>query len=292
MSRTPPRLLASLLLANTAALALECGQPVPQQAGPYYLEGAPARENGVVCVELATGQEQRLVMNGRVLDAECKPVEGAHLEFWQADATGNYYDCPRCPLKAPAQVADAFYCRGSVHAGTDGTFGMETTMPGSYVTRPVMHLHLKVHTPVGSYTTQLYFKHDALSSSYPSDIVLDAKLVDETWVVSDHAIVVPYVFPTNATTATTTTTTAVTTTNAPTTTTTATTTGTTRAAAAETTTRAAAAETTTRAAAAETTATSTTSDDVRVDSLSASTTSSAVGLALCSPLVIITLSRS
>ena len=146
-----------------------------------------------------------------------------------------------------------------------------------------MHLHLKVHTPVGSYTTQLYFKHDALSSSYPSDIVLDAKLVDETWVVSDHAIVVPYVFPTNATTATTTTTTAVTTTNAPTTTTTATTTGTTRAAAAET---------TTRAAAAETTATSTTSDDVRVDSLSASTTSSAVGLALCSPLVIITLSRS
>ncbi|XRB03453.1 intradiol_dioxygenase [Pycnococcus provasolii] len=182
---------------------------VAQQEGPYYMENAPARTDGVLCEynQDANKQETRLNITGRVLSArsECQPAS-ATLDFWQADASGEYYDCPLCPVKAPAPFQDSFYCRGKVQADDNGRFFATTIMPHNYISRPVLHLHLKVHLGGEVHTTQLYFAHDPLSKSYSNDIVMDAQFDSETntWVVQDHIIVVPHEIPSSASSTTTT----------------------------------------------------------------------------------------
>lgn len=85
-----------------------------------------------------------LVLTGRVLSMGCQPVAGALLDFWQADAVGNYDNT-------------GFRLRGHQFADTDGRYRLLTIVPGLYPGR-TRHIHVKVqapHRPV--FTTQVYF---------------------------------------------------------------------------------------------------------------------------------------
>src|SRR5438874_11020092 len=57
-----------------------------QTEGPYFKPGSPARTSLIESGMTGT----RLVLSGRVLTPACAPVAGATLDFWQADASGNY----------------------------------------------------------------------------------------------------------------------------------------------------------------------------------------------------------
>lgn len=65
----------------------ECsGVPTPSQTeGPYYKVGSPERVN---ISQGVTGEP--LAITGFVFDKNCKPVSNAWLDFWQADANGEY----------------------------------------------------------------------------------------------------------------------------------------------------------------------------------------------------------
>lgn len=131
-------------LASSAALALSpaltapafaqpssCAPTKPDMLGPFYKPGAPERA--------ATGHG--LLVSGTVRSArDCAPLAGARLEWWSADADGEYRD----DLRA-TQVTRA-----------DGAFRYETVMPGRYPGRPP-HVHVKISAP-GHRTlvTQLY----------------------------------------------------------------------------------------------------------------------------------------
>ena len=67
--------------------AQPCGGPTPaDMEGPFYKAGAPAKTS---LVEPGSKAE-KLVLSGRVLSADCKPLAGVKLDFWQADAEGTY----------------------------------------------------------------------------------------------------------------------------------------------------------------------------------------------------------
>jgi protocatechuate 3,4-dioxygenase beta subunit len=115
----------------TSAQAPSCAPTKPDMLGPFYKPSAPERA--------VTGQG--LVVSGTVRSARgCGPLPGALLEWWSADARGEYQD----------------ELRATQHTGTDGTFRYETAAPGRYPGRPP-HLHVKISAP-GHRTlvTQIY----------------------------------------------------------------------------------------------------------------------------------------
>jgi protocatechuate 3,4-dioxygenase beta subunit len=111
-----------------------------QTEGPYFTRNSPLRRSLVV--EDVTGP--RLVLGGSVLGLDCKPLAGALLDFWQADAEGAYDN-------------QGFRLRGHQFTDADGRYRLETVVPGLYPGR-TRHIHVKVQAKGGPVlTTQLYF---------------------------------------------------------------------------------------------------------------------------------------
>jgi protocatechuate 3,4-dioxygenase beta subunit len=85
-----------------------------------------------------------LTVTGRVLSTDCEPVASALLDFWQANDAGEYDN-------------EGYTLRGHQFAADNGTFRLETILPGLYPGR-TRHIHVKVQAanrPV--LTTQVYF---------------------------------------------------------------------------------------------------------------------------------------
>jgi protocatechuate 3,4-dioxygenase beta subunit len=136
-------LIAVVVLLAPLGVAAQssCGPPTPpDMEGPFYTPGAPMRASLVE----PGAKGERVVLTGRVLGADCKPVAGALLDVWQADEKGEYDN-------------KGFRYRGKVTADGDGRYRVETILPAEYPGRP-RHLHVKVQRPGGrALTTQLYF---------------------------------------------------------------------------------------------------------------------------------------
>lgn len=142
MIRTKRRtLLVAALALPFAARGQSCAQPTPRDMeGPFYKAGAPMRASIVE----PDSKGERLELAGRVLAADCKPVRGALLDFWQADERGDYDNT-------------GFRYRGKVTADAEGRYRIETILPPPYMGRP-RHIHVKLQRPGGRVlTTQLYF---------------------------------------------------------------------------------------------------------------------------------------
>jgi len=112
-----------------------------QTEGPYYKPETPERnslfEEGM--------QGTRLILVGYVLDQNCQPLTRAWLDFWQADANGEYDNT-------------GYRLRGHLFTDAQGRYYLETILPGLYSSRPIEHIHVKVRPEGGSeITSQLYF---------------------------------------------------------------------------------------------------------------------------------------
>jgi protocatechuate 3,4-dioxygenase beta subunit len=117
------------------------GLTSPQMEGPYYTPNTPERNS--LFEEGMTGT--RLVLVGYVLDQNCQPLANAWLDFWQADANGEYDN-------------SGYRLRGHQFTDEQGRYFLETILPGLYASRPIEHIHVKVRPEGGAeVTTQLYF---------------------------------------------------------------------------------------------------------------------------------------
>jgi protocatechuate 3,4-dioxygenase beta subunit len=127
------------------------------EEGPYYRPAAPRRsqlrEDGMAGPVLRVG--------GLVLTRDCRPVGGARVELWQADAEGHY------DLQGPR-------LRGYQITDTGGRWQFETVRPGLYPGR-TRHLHVKLQPAGGALlTTQLYFPGEARNAG---DRLFDKRLL-------------------------------------------------------------------------------------------------------------------
>jgi protocatechuate 3,4-dioxygenase beta subunit len=150
------RLLAAAVALPFAGRALgaelpltpACGPqaaPTPRQTeGPYYTPNTPLRTS---LVEPGSRAE-RLVLSGRVVTPQCRPVAKALLDFWHCDEKGEYDNA-------------GFRYRGHLFADAEGRFTLQTIFPALYPGR-ARHIHVKVQAPgARMLTTQLYFPGDA-----------------------------------------------------------------------------------------------------------------------------------
>lgn len=125
--------------------------------GPFYSSGAPSRY--IIASPEETGV--RLFLTGTVFADDCiTPLRDVVVDVWHADHSGCYSRFENCENPS----GDDFKLRGVIRTGTEGTFAVETIMPGRYLNgaqyRP-SHIHFKVRPPKGDeLITQLYFEGD------------------------------------------------------------------------------------------------------------------------------------
>jgi len=115
---------------------------------------------------------ERLVVSGRVLDEDARPVSGALLEVWQANAAGRYrhkgdqHDAPLDPN---------FTGYGRTITDAEGRYKFVTIRPGAYpwgnhpnAWRPA-HIHFSLFGTglLSRLVTQMYFPGDPLLAFDP-----------------------------------------------------------------------------------------------------------------------------
>ena len=115
---------------------------------------------------------QRIVVQGRVLDSDGRPVPDALVEVWQANAAGRY----ALPLDTwPAPLDPGFVCTGRTVTDGEGRYRFTTVKPGAYpwknhhnAWRPA-HIHFSLFGTafVQRLVTQMYFPDDPLFSQDP-----------------------------------------------------------------------------------------------------------------------------
>jgi len=148
---------AGVAFGQDLPLTPACGPQValtPRQTeGPYYTPNTPQRSSLVE----PRSKAERLVLAGRVVDAHCRAVAKALLDFWHCDENGEYDNA-------------GFRYRGHLFADAEGRFRLETIFPAIYPGR-ARHIHVKMQAPGRRIlTTQLYFPGDARDSLWRKEL--------------------------------------------------------------------------------------------------------------------------
>ncbi len=138
-----------------AASAVSCVLTPEQTEGPYYIAGEKLRRN---ITEGRPGTQLDLHLS--VVDATtCRPIKGAAVDIWHADAGGTYSGFG-------AGASNRTFMRGVQKTDGNGLAVFRSVYPGWYQGRTV-HIHVKVH--VGGnvvHTGQLYFSDTLTDTVY------------------------------------------------------------------------------------------------------------------------------
>ena len=115
---------------------------------------------------------EKMVLSGRLLDEDGRPVRRSLVEIWQANASGRYAH-PGDTHDAP--LAPNFQGMGRTFTDDEGWYRFVTTKPGAYpwqnhafAWRP-QHIHFSLlgHAPIPRLVTQMYFPGDPLLAIDP-----------------------------------------------------------------------------------------------------------------------------
>jgi len=170
-SRFPP--YASTLARSPSQPLVRIPQTLTETTGPSDWR----RLMGPAMADLTTQHAgapigQRIVVSGRVLDEDHRPVANTVVEIWQANAAGRYihakdqWDAPLDPN---------FTGAGRAITDAEGRYRYVTVRPGAYpwknhanAWRPA-HIHLSLLGPAFAtrLVTQMYFPDDALVAIDP-----------------------------------------------------------------------------------------------------------------------------
>jgi protocatechuate 3,4-dioxygenase beta subunit len=144
-----------------------------ERSGPRFAEGlVDAAEHDLTQHGPGEPLGERIVVAGRVLDGEGRPVRGSLVEIWQANAAGRYAH-PDDQHAAP--LDPAFRGAGRCLTDAEGRYRFVTVRPGAYpwrnhpnAWRPA-HIHFSLFGLQFSerLITQMYFPGDPLLSLDP-----------------------------------------------------------------------------------------------------------------------------
>jgi protocatechuate 3,4-dioxygenase beta subunit len=137
--------------------AVTCVLTPELTAGPYYIPKEKLRRN------ITDGHPgTTLILQLAVVDAStCKPIKGASVDIWHADAAGNYSGFG-------AGSGSRTFMRGIQKTDARGIATFRTVYPGWYPDRSV-HIHVKVHVRGNVvHTGQLFFSDTLTDRVYRS----------------------------------------------------------------------------------------------------------------------------
>ena len=162
---TQAGLASAGLLLTGPALALQAREPTAESPlGPFYPVNRLA-ENDIDLTRLA-GRPQRALgdvieISGRVLDMRGRPIEGAVLELWQANAAGRYMheaDIATAPLDPN------FQGYATLRTDAAGDWRIVTIKPGGYdspIGQRTPHIHFMMQGRSHRNVAQMYFAEEA-----------------------------------------------------------------------------------------------------------------------------------
>ncbi len=115
---------------------------------------------------------ERIVVTGRVVDEDGRPVRNALIEIWQANAAGRYVHKVD---QHPAPLDPTFLGAGRCVTGDDGAYKFYTIKPGAYPWRNHFnawrpnHIHFSLFgaSIAARLVTQMYFPGDPLLALDP-----------------------------------------------------------------------------------------------------------------------------
>jgi protocatechuate 3,4-dioxygenase beta subunit len=121
-------------------------------------------------------QGERIIVSGRVLDEDGRPVPHTLIEIWQANAAGRYRHARD---NHPAPIDPNFTGAGRAVTDADGQYRFVTVKPGAYpwfnhpnAWRPA-HIHFSLfgQSMASRLVTQMYFPNDPL---FPFDPIFQS----------------------------------------------------------------------------------------------------------------------
>jgi protocatechuate 3,4-dioxygenase beta subunit len=177
-------------------------QTISEITGPLFgYEDVKPQEADLTSQHAAAPIGERILVSGRVLDESGRPVSGALVEIWQANAAGRYrhatddHDAPLDPN---------FTGCGRVLTDGGGRYAFKTIKPGAYpwrnhynAWRPA-HVHLSIFGRgfMQRLVTQFYFPgdpllpYDPMFMSVPDERARHNLIAEFDWehTVPEHAI--------------------------------------------------------------------------------------------------------
>ena len=145
-------LIFSATLPSAQAATKSCSPTQSVEEGPYYLSSTPTRS------DVTDGQEGKAItLAFTVLDTACKPIKGARVDIWYANAQGIYSGVASMGDDLGAGVNSGNFLRGTQITNAKGVATFKGIYPGWYPARTV-HIHEKIW--VGGrevLTTQTFF---------------------------------------------------------------------------------------------------------------------------------------
>jgi protocatechuate 3,4-dioxygenase beta subunit len=162
-----PDYVATRLRAPTRPLVL-LPEALADPTGPAFGQGTVSPRDSDLTVQHA-GEPlgQRIVVTGRLLDGDGRPIRSSLVEVWQANAAGRY---AHRVDRHPAPLDPNFTGIGRCVTDNDGWYRFTTIKPGAYpwrnhdnAWRPA-HIHFSVfgRAFTDRLVTQMYFPGDPL----------------------------------------------------------------------------------------------------------------------------------
>jgi len=179
-------------------LSLE--QSLSEITGPTFGHGDLGPLDHDLIRNYAHGGEpigERIIVHGRVLDENARPVAGTLVEVWQANAGGRYRH-PKDTYLAP--IDPNFGGCGRTISDADGSYFFRTVKPGAYPWRNYVnswrpaHIHVSVFGRSFSQRliTQMYFEGDPLIARCPIvQTIPDRAAIDQLVAPLDMNAAVP-----------------------------------------------------------------------------------------------------
>jgi protocatechuate 3,4-dioxygenase beta subunit len=174
----PPALTPAYKTSITRSPAqplLAMPQTPSETAGPVFAPDNLGAHDSDLLVNYAHGGEpigERIIVHGRVTDGAGRPVSGALVEIWQANAGGRYRHLSDSYLAA---IDPNFGGCGRCLTGADGSYAFRTVKPGAYPwpnsdtswRPPHIHFSLFGTAFCQRLVTQMYFEGDPLIALCP-----------------------------------------------------------------------------------------------------------------------------
>ena len=148
--------------SQVKGLSIPCNVTESTIQGPEYKARPPFRQGQDFAKGIAG---QRLIVTGKVLNANtCKGVQGAVIDIWQSNSTGDY-------------DYKGYNLRGKIVTDKDGNYVLNTVYPVRIktgvagFTRP-SHIHVIVGVPGQPLiTTQVYFENQPKDSALKPSLI-------------------------------------------------------------------------------------------------------------------------
>ena len=138
-----------------------------QIVGPFFPVGRAPETSGDL-THHGKAEGSLLYLSGRVLNCAGKPLPGATVEIWQANAHGRY-DHPHDSNPAPLDPNFAGYA--AVQTDEQGRYAFRTVRPKAYPAAPgrfrPAHIHFRVTAKQEQLVTQMYFEGEEWNDTDP-----------------------------------------------------------------------------------------------------------------------------